>query len=119
MVGMLAGAAFCLREALDPLHPGFWQHKRLRPLGLAGAVGGGALLGLFLPRPELAPLIGAVLVFHRHAIGAKDLFSQSLGEIDALARKVQALDATLRLERALLVEAEALDEAAATADFSR
>lgn len=118
-VGVLAAAAFCVREALDPLLPGFWHHKRLRPLGLVGAVACGALLGLVVPRPELAPLIGAVLVFHRHAIGAKDLFSQSLSEIDALSRKVQALDATLRLERALLVEATALEEPSETASRSR
>lgn len=109
IIGLLAALIFCLREALDPMRPILWHHKRLRPITILGTLSVGMCISTILPTPEWAVLTIAVAAFHRHTEGTINLFRQSLVDSEALASKVRALDTARRLEQALIIEAKMVE----------
>lgn len=104
VVGILAAFAFCLREALDPMLPGLWHHRRLRPIAslviVALAIGFASLLR----HPAWTILACAIMIFHRHMAGALRLFNQNLIEVDALATRLRAMDTERLLKQAVYLQ---------------
>ena len=94
LTGVAAGLVYARYVALDPLRTGFWQHRRLRPIGTVACVAAGAVAAFYAPAPALAPLAFAALVFNRYLRLSVAITEQHLADLEAQRQKLLSLSAT-------------------------
>lgn len=93
--GACLGLIICLREALDPSLPGFWHHRRIRPLALVLVPSLSGLVAWLVAHNNFYAALISIAVYSRHLQCGARISEQNLSEIEPLRQKIHSLNAAL------------------------